>query len=134
MDSTQLPGYFTTSDGSGILSTADSDGQVNSAVYAKPRFFDDGTIAFIMLDRLNHHNLQSNPHAAYLFLERGDGYRGIRLKLTKLREELNTERIEQLLSDSKHKLVCNEDRYLVFFNIDTILPLVIGRKKDQQDA
>lgn len=130
MDSTQLPSYFATTDGSGILSTADSDGQVNSALYAKPRFFEDGTIAFIMLDRLSHHNLQSNPQAAYLFLERGDGYRGIRLKLTKVQEELNTERIEQLLSESGRNLVGKRDRYLVFFKIDTILPLVIAGAKD----
>ena len=36
---------------------------------------EDGTIAFIMNDRLSQsHNLQSNPKAAYLFREGEEGY------------------------------------------------------------
>ena len=30
---------------------------------------DDGTLAFIMRDRLTHQNITENPHAAYLFVE-----------------------------------------------------------------
>lgn len=39
--------------------------------------------------RFTHHNLQSNPHAAYLFVEEGHGYKGKRLYLTKIEEEEN---------------------------------------------
>ena len=60
--------YFDTTKGLGILSTADSDGKVDAAIYARPHFMEDGTLAFIMRDRLSHHNLQSNPHAVYLFV------------------------------------------------------------------
>ena len=62
-----LKKYFDEHQGFGVLSTADQDGRVNAAVYARPSCFDDGTVAFIMPDRLTHSNLQSNAHASYLF-------------------------------------------------------------------
>ena len=56
----ELKEYFKDTEGSGILATADSEGKVDAAIYARPHFMDDGTIALIMRDRLTHHNLQSN--------------------------------------------------------------------------
>ena len=61
--------YFESVKGRGVLATADEDGKVDAAIYASPHFIDEETVAFIMRDRLTHHNLQSNPHAAYLFME-----------------------------------------------------------------
>jgi putative heme iron utilization protein len=61
--------YFKTAKGTGVLATADSNGRVDVAFYAIPHVRDEDTIAFIMTDRLTHQNLQSNPHAAYLFME-----------------------------------------------------------------
>ena len=118
-----LKDYFATTKGIGVLSTADSDGQVDAAIYGRPHFMEDGTMAFIMRDRLTHHNLQSNPHATYLFKEEGSGYRGKRLFMSKLREEENTELLESL---RRRKAVYGngEDRYLVFFKLDKELPLV----------
>src|SRR5210317_1351103 len=95
-DVMKLKQYFDRTKGLGILSTADSSGKVDAAVYARPHFMEDGTLAMIMRDRLSHHNLQSNPHATYLFKEEGSGYRGKRLFLSKLGEEQNTERLESL--------------------------------------
>ena len=63
--------YFGKKKGFGILATADGDGKVDAAVYARPHVMEDGTIAMIMRDRLTHHNLQTNSHAAYLFHEDG---------------------------------------------------------------
>ncbi len=54
-----LKTYFEKTRGTGVLSTADGQGLVNAAVYARPRVLDDGSLAFIMRDRLTHHNLQS---------------------------------------------------------------------------
>jgi hypothetical protein len=71
--------YFENVKGHGVLATADAEGKVDAAIYGKPHFMDDGSIAFIMADRLTHANLQSNNHAAYLFKEKGKGYKGIRL-------------------------------------------------------
>ena len=91
-----LRSYFENTKGHGVLGTADEQGRVNMAIFSRPHVFDDQTIAFIMPDRLTHSNLQSKPHAAYLFMEDGPGYRGKRLYLTKIREEQDTELLRSL--------------------------------------
>ena len=122
--------YFKKAEGTGVLATADDQGRVDLAIYAKPHIMDDETIAFIMADRLTHHNLQSNNNAAYLFLEKGQGYKGIRLFLTKVREEQDSERLYTLRS-KKYASGKEEGkpRFLVFFKIDKVLQL-IGTNKD----
>ena len=124
MDLMQLEQYFESTQGTGIMSTADSDGKVNSAIYARPRFFAQERIGFIMLERLSYTNLQSNPHAAYLFHERQDQYQGVRLHLTKTGEEQDRELIKKLLSERRPAHYNNEDPHLVYFRIDKIMPLV----------
>jgi hypothetical protein len=115
--------YFDSNKGVGILATADGDGKVDAAVYARPHVMEDGTIAMIMRDRLSHHNLQTNPHAAYLFHEVGPGYKGKRLFLTKIREEKNSDLLKSLrrrqYPDKK-----KEAKYVVFFKLDQELPLI----------
>ena len=73
----ELSKYFEEAKGSGILATADSEGKVDVAVYARPHFLDDGSLAFIMRDRLSYQNLQSNPQAAYMFIEDKPGHCGV---------------------------------------------------------
>lgn len=118
-----LKEYFETNKGLGILSTADSQGIVDAAVYSRPHFIEDGTMALVMRDRLSHTNLQSNPHAMYLFKEDGPGYKGKRLFITKVKEEKNTELLESLRR-RKAAYEDGADRFLVFFKIDKEVPLV----------
>lgn len=118
-----LEQYFETKKGVGILSTADSDGKVDAAVYARPHFMEDGSLAWIMRDRLTHHNLLSNPHATFLFKEEGPGYNGKRLFMTKVREEQDTELLKSL-KRRKSKNSNGDARFLVFFKLDKELPLV----------
>ncbi len=84
-----IPEYFENVRGTGVLATADSDGYVDAAVFARPHIMDKETVVFIMPDRLTHHNLQSNNHATYLFMEEGPDYNGIRLFLKKIGEEVD---------------------------------------------
>jgi Pyridoxamine 5'-phosphate oxidase len=120
-----LKEYFETTKGFGVLSTADKEGQVDAAVYSRPHVMDDGTIASIMRDRLSHENLKTNPHAVYLFLEEGEGYRGKRLFLTKIREEQDSELINEICRRCyPSELLVKEPRFLVVFRIDKELPLV----------
>lgn len=120
-----LHDYFENTQGTGILSTADDQGWVDCAIYARPHVMDDGSLAMIMLDRLSHHNLQSNPHAAYMFIEEGPGYRGKRLFLTKVREETDSPLIETLSRRYPGKRDdLPKTRYLVIFRIDKELPLI----------
>lgn len=117
--------YFENTKGFGVLSTADVDGNVNSAVYARPHVMDDGLLAFIMRDRLSHKNIQSNPRATYLFRENVPGYHGKRLYLTKVREEEDSDLISSL---SRRTYPPEEDRresrFLVFFRLERERPLV----------
>ena len=119
----KLEEYFDIKKGVGVLSTADSEGKVDAAIYARPHFMEDGSLSIIMRDRLSHHNLQSNPHATYLFKEEGPGYSGKRLFLTRVREEENTELLESMRR-RKSTYGNGEDRFLVFFKLDKELPLV----------
>ena len=119
----ELKEYFESTQGIGVLSTADKDGKVNAAIYARPHFLEDGSVAFIMRDRLTHHNIQSNPHAAYLFVEDGPGYKGKRLYLSKVREEQDGELIESLRRRS-YKDDKDKKRFLVLFKLDDTLPLL----------
>ena len=119
----ELKEYFENTEGRGILATADGDGKVDTAIYARPHFMNDGTIAFIMRDRLSHHNLQSNSHACYMFIEKGPGYKGKRLFLSKVREEQDSELL-QSLRRRQYIVEKDESKFLVFFKIDKELPLV----------
>jgi hypothetical protein len=79
-----------------------------------------------MADRLSHANLQSNPHAAYLFVEAGQGYKGRRLYLTKIAENTDPQKIDAL---RRRPLpaecgVDGQSRYLVHFHVDRVRPLV----------
>lgn len=120
-----LKTYFDRTKGLGILSTANYDGQVDAAVYSRPHVMSDGTVAFIMRDRLTHYNLQTNPHAAYLFKEDGEGYHGKRLFLTMIGEEKESDRLYELRRKSyPEDKDRREAKYLVFFNVDKTLPLI----------
>jgi hypothetical protein len=119
----KLQEYFESTKGLGVLATADSNGKVDAAVYSKPHFLEEGTLAFIMRDRLTHHNLQSNPSATFLFVEEGTGYKGKRLYLKKAREENNPELIKQI---KRRKNADSNDQplFLVYFTLDKELPLI----------
>ena len=122
-----LSEYFETVKGRGILATADSKGNVDVAVYSRPHFIDENTIAYIMRDRLTHENLQSNPQAAFLFMESGEKYTGKRLYLTKNKEETDPEAIKKIQWRKTYKDPDDEQnvkRFLVYFKIDRVLPLI----------
>ena len=125
----KLSEYFEQAKGVGVLATADGDGKVNVAVYARPHFLnqeDDGTCAFIMSDRLSHDNVKQNPSAAYLFVEEAEGYVGKRLSLTMIREETDPEKISAIRRRTVPKISEEEGKtkYLVHFRIDGVRPLI----------
>ena len=121
----ELKKYFENTKGLGVLSTADNNGKVNSAIYSRPHVMEDGSLAFIMRDRLTHKNTESNPHAVYLFREDGPGYNGKRLYLAKIREEQDTDLIDSLsrrsYSSDKDR---RESRFLVYYKLEKELLLV----------
>ena len=122
-----LSEYFENVTGHGVLATADSEGRVNAAIYSRPHFIDEETIAYIMTERLTHENLRSNPHAAYIFIETGEGFVGKRLYLSRIKEETDQEAIARIRWRKSYRVPeeqQNEKRYLVYFRIDKVLPLI----------
>ena len=123
----KLADYFENIKGYGVFATADSEGKVNVAALSRPTVMEDGTAAFIMSGHLTHHNLESNPHAAYYFVEKDGNFGGKRLYLTKVRESEDSELIEAIrkkrypIFTTKYD---NESKYVVFFTVDKVLPLV----------
>jgi flavin reductase (DIM6/NTAB) family NADH-FMN oxidoreductase RutF len=124
----ELKGYFENAKGVGVLATADAEGKVNVAIYARPHFLssdDEGLVSFIMNERLSYANVQANPHAAYLFIEEGEGYVGKRLSLSKTGEEDDVEKIKSLrrrnLPDECYE---GKTQHLVHFRTDGVLPLI----------
>jgi hypothetical protein len=126
--------YFENTEGLGVLATADSAGRVDAAIYARPHVIDENTVAFIMREQLTHQNLQSNPYAAYLFVEKGPGYVGKRLYLTKAREETDAALIDSFRrKTTKIGRAKGAKEYLVYFAIDKTRPLV-GNGTDSGDS
>jgi hypothetical protein len=121
----KLSEYFENTKGVGVLSTADKDGKVNAAIYGRPHFMGEDTVAFIAADRLTHVNLQTNPSAVYLFKEE-ERYEGRRLYLTKTHEEKDTPLIDEIRRkkypevEGKYKA---GSKFLVYFKVDKVLPL-----------
>ncbi len=120
-----LKEYFDNTKGFGVMSTADKEGRVDAAIYSRPHVMEDGTIAFVMNDRLTHHNLQSNPRAAYLFREAAEGFKGKRLLLKKVREEKDSELLYKL---KRRAYTSGKEsqgpKFLVFFTVEKELPLI----------
>lgn len=130
----ELKNYFEERKGLGVLATSNDKGKVNVAVYARPHIIDENTLAFIMRERRSHDFLKSNPRAAYLFREDGDGYNGVRLCLSKLNEEVNSSLIEEFRRRQPASCPKNDDsnKYLVYFKIDEVRPL-IGDTESEPD-
>jgi len=120
-----LSDYFENTKGTGVLATADSDGNVDIALYARPHAIDEQTVAFIMNEHLSYKNLTSNPKAAYLFLEEGPGYSGKRLYLTKIREDTNAELIDSMKRRKTEKYNKGDSqKHVVYFSVDKMRSLV----------
>ena len=120
-----LANYFDNVKGIGVLGTADPEGKVDLAIYARPHVIDGQTVAFIMRDHLSHDNVVANPHAAYLFIEQAEGYNGLRMHLTKTAEETDRKKIEALRRKSRgDEDTAGTNIFLVHFRVDEIRPLV----------
>jgi hypothetical protein len=122
-----LRDYFTEKVGVGVISTSNKRGEVNSAVYAKPHVTGTHTVAFIMRDRLTRANLLENDKANYLFIEHDQGFKGIRISLTRS-EEVQDKELIQSLSRRNITEDDTEVRFLVTFTVDKALTLIGGEE------
>jgi hypothetical protein len=118
--------YFEKTGGYGVLGTANAEGMVDLALYARPHVMDEHTVAFIMGDHLSHDNITANPHAAYLFVERGEegatgGYNGLRLYLTRTQEETDPQKIDAVRRRKRRgRDYSGSPQFLVHFRVDQV--------------
>ncbi|MFP3983103.1 MAG: pyridoxamine 5'-phosphate oxidase family protein [Desulfurivibrionaceae bacterium] len=122
----ELEKYFNDNFGTGVLATANAEGQVNTAVFSRPHITEDGKMVFIMGDKKTHANLKDNPRASFLFIEEGQGYKGKRFYLTMTAEEENDELVNRLCRRCREvkDTMAMETRHVVYFGIDRELPLI----------
>jgi len=118
----KLSEYFEQTDGTGILSTTDSNGNVDCAIYATPHVMDEETVAFIMRPRVSYYNVQQNARAAYMFIEKGPGCKGRRLYLQRVREEDDAQKINAMRRTEKGGDA--DKAKLVYFKVIGARPLV----------
>ena len=123
-----LHDYFSGKSGFGVISTSNNQGEVNSAVYAKPHVIDNNTVAFIMRDKLTRKNVNENPQAHYMFIEHDHGFHGVRLSLTMLEETQDQEQIQAMSRRSSAGDSDDGERYLVTFTVNKALMLVGGEE------
>ncbi len=117
--------YFAAAEGAGILGTADAAGNVDLAVYEPPEVVDVDTIALNMLNRRSYRNLQQNPRAAYMFIERSQKWSGWRLYLEKIGEIPGRERVAQLRAAGKPITdPAQSSKFYVTFKVTGVRPLV----------
>ncbi|PLX99564.1 MAG: pyridoxamine 5'-phosphate oxidase [Desulfuromonas sp.] len=121
-----LKDYFEQMNGTGVLATADANGIVNSAIYAKPHVTENGQLVFLMRERTSYSNIRNNPAASFMFIESGAGYKGLRLRLQKVGEEVN----EQLLAEMTRSWISRDEdvalgpKHLVVFAVEQARNLV----------
>jgi len=115
-----LYNFFENNTGTGVLSTSSKDGEVNSALFARPHVENDLAM-FITLERKNLENLQANPRAYYLFRADGGGYEGVRLML--LLQEIKEDDALIAKLRRRHEKP-NEKEFLLVFKITKTLPLI----------
>jgi hypothetical protein len=74
----------------------------------------------------------TNPKAAFLYIERGGGYKGKRFFLKKVKENTDAELINSLRRRVYHEdITGEEDTHAVYFEITKELPLIGAGKKTQ---
>ena len=119
--------YFEKKSGMGFLATSNSSGDVDIAVYSRPKVMDDGTLAYGMADRLTHANLQENPRAVYAFNE--GGFQGVRIFLEKVREETEGTLLDSIRQEADKVVgpgIGDLVKQVVYFRVTKDLPLVGG--------
>ena len=122
----KLAEYFENTRGTAVFATADGDGRVDSAIYSHPHCLADGTLGFVMADKRSHRNLLTNGQAAYLFIEEGGDYQGVRLQLDLVEETSDPELVNKYHRHPAKNCVlpASDTIYFVTFKVKEVRKLV----------
>ena len=113
--------------GRGVIAASDSSGNVNIAVYAKPHVVDDKTVVWGMTEGRTWASVKENPRAAYLYMNPGPGYAGVRLKLS-LKSSFESgdmlETIKKHTATIVGPTAAEAVTHVAFFAVEEIRPLI----------
>ena len=113
--------------GMGVMATAGSDGEVNTAVYAVPQVVDEETVAWGMTEGRTHRFTKENPRASYLYFSPGGKGKGVRLTLAlKSIENSGTllEKIRARASENVNPQAGASVKYVAYFRVLETRPLI----------
>jgi hypothetical protein len=115
------------SGGRGVIATSDASGKVNIAVYAKPHIVDEKTVAWGMTEGRSWACVKENARAAYLYMNPGPGYAGVRLSLflKEFRESGDMlETIRKNTAEIVSPAAAEAVRHVAFFEVEEVRPLI----------
>jgi hypothetical protein len=99
MDRKELMALFNKRPRIGALSTANSDGDVNAAVFGSPQMIDENTIVMGIGKNRSFSYLQENPRAVFILMEPGQSpmeWKGVRVYLEAVAIETAGEMLEKI--------------------------------------
>ncbi len=114
--------------GMGVMATAGSGGEVNTAVYAVPHVIDEETVAWGMTEGRTHRYAKENPRASYLYFSPGGKGKGKGVRLTLEVKNIETagkllEKIRARASETVNPQAGAAVKYAVYFRVVETRPL-----------
>lgn len=113
--------------GMGVMATAGSDGEVNTAVYAVPQVVDEETVAWGMTEGRTHRFTKENPRASYLYFSPEGKGKGVRLTLALKNIESSGKLLEKFRARAAETVDPKAGaavKYVAYFRVLETRPLV----------
>jgi hypothetical protein len=114
----------------GTLSTANTEGEVNVAVFGSPRMIDENTIVMGIGQNRSFRNLERNPKAAFIVMEPGEtvmDWKGARVYLEATDMETEGDfydEIKQNIARAAGKQAADMVHAAIRFKITEVRPIV----------
>ena len=114
----------------GTLSTANTEGEVNVAVFGSPRMIDENTVVMGIGQNRSFRNLERNPRAVFIVMEPGEtvmDWKGARvyLEATDMETEGNFyDEIKQNIAKAAGKQAADMIHAAIRFKITEVRPIV----------
>lgn len=115
----KLMDYFNKQPRIGVLSTANKDGKVDSAVYGSPQMIDEKTVVVATGKNRTFSNLQENPYAMFLIMEPGAeimDWKGIRVYM-KMKESATSGEMLDMIRSQITKIAGEEAGKMIYATI-----------------
>ncbi|MDY6973816.1 MAG: pyridoxamine 5'-phosphate oxidase family protein [Thermodesulfobacteriota bacterium] len=114
----------------GTLSTADSKGEVNVAVFGSPQMIDENTVVMGIGNNRTLGNLKENPMAVFIVMEPGEtltDWRGVRVNLEAMSIDTEGgfyEQIKESIARQGGKQAADMIKAAIRFKVTEVRPVV----------